>query len=114
MTAVAPLDGWGELLNPFTHLGNAAGKVVADAWTTAMLALWNAGLWLLRLVLGLTDAFLTPDLREAGPMGSHVPADVLGGRDPGGRPGWPSSPGSPRSAATRPPWAGCSSAPASS
>ena len=38
VNAMAPLDGWGELLNPFTQLGNAAGKVVADAWTTAMLA----------------------------------------------------------------------------
>ena len=70
VNAMAPLDGWGELLNPFTQLGNAAGKVVADAWTTAMLAFWNAGLWLLQLVLGLTDTFLTPDLRESGPMGS--------------------------------------------
>ena len=67
---MVPLEGWGDLLNPFTALGNAAGKVVADAWTTAMLAFWNAGLWLLQLVLGLTDTFLTPDLRESGPMGS--------------------------------------------
>ena len=70
VNAMAPLDGWDDLLNPFTDLGNAAGKVVADAWTTAMLAFWNAGLWLLQLVLGLTDTFLTPDLRESGPMGS--------------------------------------------
>ena len=70
LRVVVPVQGWGELLNPFTALGNAAGKVVADAWTTAMLAFWNAGLWLLQLVLGLTDTFLTPDLRESGPMGS--------------------------------------------
>lgn len=70
VTAVVPADGWGDLLNPFTHLGNAAGKVVADAWTTAMLAFWNAGLWLLQLVLGFLDTLLTPDLRESGPMGS--------------------------------------------
>ncbi|MBM6402611.1 hypothetical protein [Phycicoccus sonneratiae] len=62
-------DGWDDLINPFTYLGNAAGKVAADAWTAAMLALWNGGLWLLRLVLGLLDTFLTPDLRESGPMG---------------------------------------------
>ncbi len=61
-------DGWDDLINPFTYLGNAAGKVAADAWTAAMLALWNGGLWLLRLVLGLLDTFLTPDLRESGPM----------------------------------------------
>ena len=28
---------------------------------------WSAGLWLLRFVLELVDAFLTPDLRESGP-----------------------------------------------
>ena len=61
-------DGWDDLINPFTYLGNAAGKVAADAWTAAMLALWNGGLWLLRLVLGFIDTFLTPDLRESGPM----------------------------------------------
>lgn len=64
MTAV---DHWWETLSPFTVLGGAAGKVAADAWTSVMLSLWAAGLWLLRLVLGLVDAFLTPDLREGGP-----------------------------------------------
>ncbi|WP_338752183.1 hypothetical protein [Janibacter alittae] len=53
--------------NPWTHLGSAAGKIVADAWTAAMLGIWNAGLWLLRLVLNIVDAFTTPDLRENGP-----------------------------------------------
>ena len=28
----------------------------ADAWTAAMLGLWNAGLWLLKLVLNIEDA----------------------------------------------------------
>lgn len=65
---MAPTDGWGDLTGPFTALGNAAGKVVADAWTVAMLGIWNAGLWLLRLVLGLLDEFLTPDLSESGPL----------------------------------------------
>ena len=41
-------------------------KFLADGWTTAMLSLWNAGLWLLQLVLNLGDALLTPDLREGG------------------------------------------------
>ncbi|WP_139210049.1 hypothetical protein [Microlunatus flavus] len=35
----------------------------------AMLGLWNAGLWLLGLVLHLEDALLTPDLRSGGPAG---------------------------------------------
>lgn len=42
-------------------------KFLADGWTTAMLSFWNAGLWLLQLVLNLGDALLTPDLREGGP-----------------------------------------------
>ena len=61
-------QGWDDLLDPFTFLGNAAAKVATDAWTASMLALWNAGLWLLRLVLSWVDTFLTPDLRETGPM----------------------------------------------
>jgi hypothetical protein len=56
-----------DFLNPFTYLGSAAGKVVADGWTAAMLGLWNAGLWLLKLVLTIVDAFTVPDLREGGP-----------------------------------------------
>ncbi|MBO1756474.1 hypothetical protein [Allobranchiibius sp. CTAmp26] len=57
--------------NPFQWLAGAAGQVVADGWIMAMLGLWNAGLWLLRLALNIEDAFLTPDLRENGP-GSQV------------------------------------------
>lgn len=60
-------DGDFGLPDPFSYLAGAAGKVVADAWTTAMLGLWNAGLWALHLVLLIVDAFLTPDLSEDGP-----------------------------------------------
>src|SRR5690606_11465051 len=42
---------WWELFDPFAALGNAATKVAADAWTAAMLSVWNAALWLLRVVL---------------------------------------------------------------
>src|SRR5215218_1039192 len=58
-----------DLLNPFEYLAGEAGKVVADGWTLAMLGLWNAGLWALRLVLNIIDALLTPDLGENGPGG---------------------------------------------
>jgi len=64
---------WWDYLNPFTYLGNAAGKIVADGWTAAMLGIWNAGLWLLKLVLGVEDDFLTPDLSENGPMRGIYP-----------------------------------------
>ena len=58
-----PFPSW----NPFTPLGSAAGKVVADGWTAIMLAIWNCGSWLLRLALHIIDQFMTPDLREDGP-----------------------------------------------
>ncbi len=53
--------------NPFAALAGAAAKIVTDAWTAAMLGLWNAGLWLLRLALTFLDFLLTPDLTEDGP-----------------------------------------------
>jgi hypothetical protein len=64
---------WWDYLNPFTYLGNAAGKIVADGWTAAMLGIWNAGLWLLKLILGIEDDFLVPDLSENGPMRGIYP-----------------------------------------
>ena len=64
---------WWDYINPFTYLGNAAGKIVADGWTAAMLGIWNAGLWLLKLVLGIEDDFLVPDLSESGPMRGIYP-----------------------------------------
>ena len=59
---------WWDYVNPFTYLGNAAGKIVADGWTAAMLGIWNAGLWLLKLILGIEDDFLVPDMSENGHM----------------------------------------------
>ena len=57
------------MIDPFGLLGSAATKLVSDSLTAAMLALWNAGLWVLRLVLELEDAILTPSLGENGPVG---------------------------------------------
>ncbi|SDS99914.1 hypothetical protein SAMN04488543_2813 [Friedmanniella luteola] len=56
-----------EVPSPFEWLADSAGKVAADAWTTAMLGLWNAGLWVLRLALRFVDGLLTPDLSPDGP-----------------------------------------------
>ena len=56
-----------DLINPFKYLASEAGKVIADGWTSAMLGLWNAGLWALRLVLNIIDSLLTPDLSANGP-----------------------------------------------
>ena len=55
--------------DPFGVLGSAITNVVADTLTAAMLALWNSGLWVLRAVLDLEDAILTPSLGEDGPIG---------------------------------------------
>lgn len=62
------MDNWWDYLNPFAYLGDAAAGVVADAWTAAMLGIWNCGLWLLKLALNIEDAFLVPDLSAGGPM----------------------------------------------
>jgi hypothetical protein len=56
-----------EVPDPFQWLADSAAKVVVDAWTTAMLGLWNAGLWVLRLALTIVDHLLTPDLSPTGP-----------------------------------------------
>jgi len=56
------------MIDPFGLLGSTAAHLIADGLTAAMLSLWNAGLWLLRLVLQLEDAVLTPNLAEAGPL----------------------------------------------
>jgi len=56
-------------IDPFGSLGSAIGNAVADTLSAAMLALWNAGLWVLRAVLELEDAILTPNIGEQGPVG---------------------------------------------
>jgi hypothetical protein len=55
------------LPNPFDVMGSVAAKIVVDGWTAAMLAVWNGGLWVLRLVLSWVDSLLSPDLSEKGP-----------------------------------------------
>lgn len=57
-------------ITPVDPLGSGVAGTVLEAWKTAMLALWNAGLWLLGIVLQLVDGLLTPDLSESGPAGA--------------------------------------------
>ena len=67
----------GDLIeNPLEQVGEAIAKAAADAWTAAMLAVWNAGLFVLMVVLNFADSFLTPDLSEGGP-GHNVYAFTL-------------------------------------
>ena len=56
-------------VTPWDPATGVTGGLAAQAWQVAMLGLWNAGLWLLGLVLHLEDALLTPDLRADGPAG---------------------------------------------
>lgn len=54
--------------NPFEYLAKkAVGELIADAWTSAMLAIWSAGLWFFRWVLRFIDAIMTPDVTADGP-----------------------------------------------
>ncbi|QSR32249.1 hypothetical protein CFI00_17475 [Nocardioides sp. S5] len=57
----------GDIPNPFEAIGDVIAKAAADAWTAAMLAIWNSGLFVLRIVLTFSELFLTPDLSADGP-----------------------------------------------
>lgn len=61
------IPGLLDVPNPFAVLGEIIAKAAADAWTAAMLAIWSAGLYILRIVLSFSELFLTPDLRAGGP-----------------------------------------------
>jgi type IV secretion system protein TrbL len=73
-----PIPGLGDILNPFQKLGDIVARAAADAWTASMLALWNAGLFVLRIVLAFCELFLVPDLGADGP-GKDVYAYALWG-----------------------------------
>ncbi len=55
------------VFNPFDYLGSEAAKIVADGWTAVMVSFWSAGLWVLKFVLTIVDAFMTPDISQGGP-----------------------------------------------
>ncbi|CCH88531.1 conserved membrane protein of unknown function [Modestobacter italicus] len=63
-------------LNPMNWLGDAASAAVADVWKAAMVSIWSAGLWLLTLAFKVIDAFTTPDVSAAGPMGAVLPTTL--------------------------------------
>lgn len=61
-------------------LGGQASQVATDAWKTAMVGLWSAGLWLLKLAFSIIDHFTAPDLSAGGPMQAALPVTLwLGG-----------------------------------
>ena len=53
-------------LNPFHWLGDQVKESLADAFTSMMMALWSAALWLMDLVFSVLDRFLTPDVTDPG------------------------------------------------
>ena len=57
----------------FGWIGDAAGEVALDAWTSAMTAMWAAGLWVLGLAFSVIDALTTPDLSADGPLAQVYP-----------------------------------------
>ncbi|WP_310961336.1 hypothetical protein [Nocardioides terrisoli] len=69
---LAPLFGWNDV-NPLHWLGSAATEAVGQTLTAAMVAAWSSGLWILKLAFKVIDAFTTPDLSAAGPMGAVYP-----------------------------------------
>jgi hypothetical protein len=53
-------------LNPFHWVGDKVKEGLADAFTSMMMALWSAALWLMNLVFSVLDRFLTPDVIDPG------------------------------------------------
>lgn len=53
-------------LNPIHWLGDQVKEGLADVFTSAMVALWSASLWLMNLVFDVIDRFLTPDVAAPG------------------------------------------------
>lgn len=53
-------------INPFHWLGDKVKEGLADVFTSMMMSLWSAALWLMDLVFGVIDRFLTPDVTDPG------------------------------------------------
>ncbi|MBB1514302.1 hypothetical protein H5399_17105 [Tessaracoccus sp. MC1627] len=57
---------WEQIGELFGDLAAAGGQIVVDAWVAICMAVWGAGLWVMRSVLQLGDWFLTPNLNPDG------------------------------------------------
>lgn len=51
-------------LNPLNWLGNEAKETLADGFTSMMMGIWSAGVWLLKTAFGLIDGF-TPNVADS-------------------------------------------------
>ena len=59
MISLAPMFS----LNPLTWLGGEAQEALADGFTSMMMGIWSAGMWLLKTAFGLIDNF-TPNVAD--------------------------------------------------
>ncbi|AQP43768.1 hypothetical protein [Tessaracoccus flavus] len=57
---------WEQIGELFGDLAAAGGQIVVDAWVAICIAVWGAGLWVMRAILQLGDWFLTPNLNPDG------------------------------------------------
>ncbi|MBB1517433.1 hypothetical protein H5398_15895 [Tessaracoccus sp. MC1679] len=57
---------WEQIGELFGDLAAAGGQIVVDAWVAICMAVWGAGLWVMRAILQLGDWFLTPNLNPDG------------------------------------------------
>ena len=53
-------------LNPFHWMGDKVKEDLADAFSSMMMSLWSAGLWLIDMVFGVIDKFATPNVADPG------------------------------------------------
>jgi type IV secretion system protein TrbL len=53
-------------VNPFHWVGGQVKEGLADVFTAMMMSFWSAALWLMDLVFGMLDRFLTPDVTDPG------------------------------------------------
>jgi len=51
-------------LNPLHWLGDQAKEVAADGFTSMMMGLWSAAMWLLQMAFKILDRFVTPNVQD--------------------------------------------------
>src|SRR3954470_4957229 len=62
--------GKNPIPNPFTYVVDVIAGSVEDAWSTVMLSIWAAGLWLTKWAFQIGGALSTPDVSANGPLRS--------------------------------------------
>lgn len=60
VSAVVPMID----INPLDWLGDQAKQVAADGFTSMMMGLWSAAMWLLQTAFEILDRFVTPNVQD--------------------------------------------------